>query len=812
MSRNIFSSVLLIILCHNLSAQTTISPIEEYLLLKQKSRSPDQLFIHLDRNKYNPGDTIYFQAYVRNRFTNEFESKSVSLYALLFDDSKVKVDSSRFKIVNSTCSGWMSIPLKSGSGKYHFVAFTSYMQNFDPSEAFQTDLFVKGADKIVGEKDTLSSSEYFELKFLPEGGNSVQGLEQKIGFNATDSRGNPVYIEGLLKNISGSTLDTLRSGAYGPGFFVCTPKPGMYVEITKGNSKEKIWQVPNPMASGICMSVKAIDNRSFSIEIQSNNHKNDTLTVVGVMNTSQIFLQDLVMDKKQRVVIETDQLPSGVAQITVFNKYLQPLAERLFYVNSDKHLTFNIVPESQIYTPGQETELTISVNDGAGNPSKGIFSISVTDSISGHAAEIYTPGIESVLNYNPYFQRNLPRKVLETGLENLTNSERDLMLMIYGWCRYSWDFTNKEITDRDFINYDLININVLGESKVKNLDMISLEDPTVMHLKTDRIGEISVRLDSLPENTRSVTWLPSKNGKNRITGVLWSVPYNEQFFKDISLFTSQQNVTRGLKTDTFSVNLPMTSDINNVSELYRQGITDKTFEIPEVTISAARKKEYVNKYEEVYKYANMKSLPREQINKYLTLGQAIRNIAPACIINEPPHPPAIYFRQSHSFFGPNVKALIVLDGMPLFDGWAEVRTLPTNQISSISILDGPQGHIIYGEDASGGVIFINTDKSGLANIRTDWKSQNESNNLLTPINIFRQKVEFYNPSRSEIEDNQDLRDRTTFYWNPEVYFNDEEPVKIKYLNPKHTGPVLITINGASVNNLIGTVRESYLVK
>ena len=94
-------------------------------------------------------------------------------------------------------------------------------------------------------------------------------------------------------------------------------------------------------------------------------------------------------------------------------------------------------------------------------------------------------------------------------------------------------------------------------------------------------------------------------------------------------------------------------------------------------ISAEKKIEYLNKYEEVYKYANVKSMPGEQVNKYITLGQAIRNIVPAATIVEPPKPPGIYFRQSHSFFGANVKAMIVLDGMPLIDGWAQVRT---NQI------------------------------------------------------------------------------------------------------------------------------------
>ncbi len=815
MSRNaIFSGILILLSC-SLTAQTTVSPIEKYLLSRQESIGPDQLFVHLDRNTYKPGDTIYFQAYIRDRFTNEFISKSLSLYALLFDESNAKADSSRFRINNSTCSGWMSIPLKSKTGKYHFAAFTSIMQNFDPSEAFQTDLIVKGTDKIIVENDSSPGPEHFELKFLPEGGNSVQGVEQRIGFSATDGKGYSVYIEGLLKNSSGSTLDTIRSGTYGPGFFICTSEPGMYVEITKGNSKEKIWRLPDPSVSGICLSVKTLDNMSFSIEIQSNKYNNDTLTVAGIMNSSRIFLQNLVMTKKQKIVIETDQLPSGVAQITIFSKDLHPLAERLYFINSDKHLIFKIFSGSQISLPGQENELSISVRDGLGNPSAGFFSISVTDSVSGHA-EIYTPGIESVLNFNPYFQRNLPQKVLETGLENLTNEERDLMLMIYGWCRYNWDFTDKETTPRDLTNYDIINIKALGESKVhpsvKKLDLISLEDPNVIHLKTNKMGETSMRLDSLPENTKSVTLLPAKSAKNRINRVLWNIPHNEQFLKEISLLTFQQSVNLAKKSDIFITNMPLISDKSNVPDIYKRGITDKTFEIPEVTISAAKKKEYLNKYEEVYKYANVKSLPGEQISKYITLGQAIRNIAPACIISEPPHPPAIYFRQSHSFFGSRVKALIVLDGMPIFDGWAQVRTLPPNEISSISILDGNQGHIIYGEDASGGVIFINTDKSGLTHKSIDWKSENKSKNLLTPINIFRQNIEFYSPSKSDIVDNLAFSDRTTIYWNPEVYFDGKNPVKIKYLNLKNRGSVMITINGASVNNLVGTGRASYWVK
>ncbi len=713
--RNIFFPILLIISYHNLSAQSTFSPIEKYLLLQQKSKSPDQVFVHLDRNMYKPGDTIHFQAYIRDAFTNEFESKSVSFYALLFDDKNMKADSSRFKIDNSTCSGWMTIPAGAKSGKYHFVAFTGMMQNFDPSEAFQTDLFVRCKDKIQKDADTLFDSEHFELKFLPEGGNSVQGIEQAIGFIATDYKGYPIHIGGLLKKSSGSILDTIESGPYGPGLLVCTPEPGMYVEIIQGNQKEKIWQLPKPMASGICMSIRPIDNRSFFIEIQSNNYNGDTLTVSGVMNSALIFSQSLRLNEKKRIVVKTDELLSGIALITVFNKDLHPLAERLYYINPDKHIKFNIVPESQVYSPGQETELTISVTDGNGNTCDGIFSVSVTDSISGHDSEIYTPGIESALNYNPYFQRNLPRKVLETGLENLTNEDRNLILMVYGWSRYNWDFTDKEATEQDLINYDLINIKIPSESNghlpVKKLDLISLEGPSVINLLTNDKGNVSLPLDSLPEETKTVTLIPNARDKNKVTEANISIEYNPEYFKNKKFLTLQQTIPQEI--------FDISPDDHKIS------LGDSAIEIPEVIIKGYPqvKVNYQNQYEDRYKYANIKSSDPELIHTSFDLETVIRRIVSLVTITND----AVFIRRGGggtSFFGRVVGALIVLDGMPLYsEGWRIAKSISITEIASVTVLKGNQARTIYGLDASGGAIFINTKlhDPALNNVYTKWK-------------------------------------------------------------------------------------------
>jgi hypothetical protein len=294
--------------------------------------------------------------------------------------------------------------------------------------------------------------------------------------------------------------------------------------------------------------------------------------------------------------------------------------------------------------------------------------------------------------------------------------------------------------------------------------------------------------------------IPDTKSSNRVTGAMLSVPYNEQFMKNKNMYLSQQTITTGLMSNTSLLNKP--------------SLSEKTIEIPEVTISAAKKIEYVNQYEEFYKNANVKSLSHEQLLSSNSMTEVIRRLVNPYRMEIPDmyHPTAaIYLRPSHSFFGKNIKAMFVLDGVPQNDdyAWQRIIDLQPEQLASISVLNGPQGHVIYGEEASGGVIFINTYYPGLSKIRTDWKSQDKNNNMLVPIKLFRPVIEFYNPGRSEIESDPALKGRATVYWNPEVYLDGKNPVEIKYMNPLRSSRMIITINCVSLNNLVGTAKVSY---
>ncbi len=793
------------------------SPIEKYLTAQQNVVSRDQLFVQLDRNIYRPGDTIYFQAYVRDRFTGNFQSGSVSLYALLYNEKKTTTDSARFRIDNATSSGWMAIPMKAETGKYHFTAFTSLMQNYDPADAFQLDLYVKEAANIPGNTAaTFEKGKYsqdispkaadscFELKFLPEGGTYIEGLRQKVGFNATNARGEPVYIEGLLKNRDETVLDTIRSGHYGPGSFVCTALPGLYVELTRGAGSQKQWFLPAPAAEGISMSIKPIDNSSFAVEIQSDYYLSESVTVMGSMNLMQFFSQDLILNKKQRIVVVTDDLPSGIAEITLFNKELKPVAERLYAINCDKHLRFNIQTENKIYHPGQETEIEISVTDGFGNPAEGFFSIAVTDALKGIDAGLFAPGIEYAMNYRNYFPASLPPGVLAKGIEHMTEAERNLILMVYGWKKFNPAISNFKTADKQPENYDLLNIKILSSAKSrkaeKGLNLVSLEGPTIMHLVTNDSGEVSWPLDSLPNATRSVSVMPDLKDRNRILEAMLSIPYNEKYFNSDKLLIPQPIFL----PDNYS----STSPVQNIP------FEEKTIEIKEVTVvgHSGNKKLYQDKYGEMYQYTNVKSLEPEMLESSSSLETAIRKlVSPYKWTGD-----NIYLRAPRSFTAGPVPALFVLDGMPVYqNGWALVSEIPVSEITSLTIVSGQRGYSKYGDGSQGGVIFINTraeDPKKQMEFQSKWSLKNREGNMLVPIPIYRPAVEFYSPTKLDIDVYPILQSRATILWKPEVYFNGKEPAKIKYNNLKHTGPVVITINGVSVNNLIGTGRAGYKIQ
>jgi hypothetical protein len=292
--------------------------------------------------------------------------------------------------------------------------------------------------------------------------------------------------------------------------------------------------------------------------------------------------------------------------------------------------------------------------------------------------------------------------------------------------------------------------------------------------------------------------MPDPKNKKRVTGAMFSIPYNENFFKSNLLLKTQPALIRN------AFRIP--EEAQNIS------LGEEVIEIQEVIIKGnpGTERLYHDNYEETYQYTDIRSLDYELLWSSANLADAVRRLITPYIMNDN----IIVLRPSRSFFGGALPALVVFDGMPLYDnGWSSVRTISTADVTSLTILPGGQASYRYGMIAAGGVIFVNTRSSdpSLQKARTEWKLQHSDNKMLLPVSLFRTEKDFYSPSRSEIEIDPILRSRATIFWDPQVYFNGKDPVHLRFTNLMHQGPVIVTINGASTNNLVGSGKACYQV-
>jgi hypothetical protein len=148
-------------------------------------------------------------------------------------------------------------------------------------------------------------------------------------------------------------------------------------------------------------------------------------------------------------------------------------------------------------------------------------------------------------------------------------------------------------------------------------------------------------------------------------------------------------------------------------------------------------------------------------------------------------------------------ALFVLDDDPIGRSYERVEALSTCEIASITVIKGNQGFSHYGSDALGGVVFVTTK---------DCSENKKNDDLLRAFKLFRTEIEYYNPTKEEVDTIPILQHRPTILWMNDVFIDEKEPVKISFPNNLIKGTVLIFINGASLTNQIGSSSYKYKIE
>lgn len=398
----------------------------------------EKVYVQFDKNLYQPGETIWFKAYIFSGADPSIYSKN--FYAELSDPSGAVIQRKVYPISESSTAGNFDLPKNIKDGHLHFRGYTTWMTNFDTAFYFEKDI------RLYDKKDSVITVTLVpretRLQFFPEGGDLVAGVEGMVAFKANDQFGLPVNIKGSVQDKSGKEVLTFASEHDGMGKFPLTPDKGDSLTAVWKDDKGIEHRTGLPAVRSIGVVLRALPGNQkvlFSVARSAEGGPEQKhLTIIAHMHQHLVYkakvnLEDNFMSGG---TIPTGQLPSGVLQLTIFNENLLPVSERVIFVNNHEYL---FKPEMALQLKSVirrgKNSLMISVPDTL----RSNLSLSVTDA----TADGMFPSEDNIVSrllltgdlkgkvHNPYYYFS------STG-DSLV-SQLDLVMLTHGWRRFKWE-------------------------------------------------------------------------------------------------------------------------------------------------------------------------------------------------------------------------------------------------------------------------------------------------------------------------------------------------------------------------------------
>ncbi len=399
---------------------------------------PDErTHLHLDKDYYMAGESIWFKAYL---YGNKLPSAiSSNFYVQLLDKDNRLVSESHYPVMGATSLGTIKIPDSLPKGNYWLRAFTPWMLNFGDEYVYRQSLYVVSSTGKEETKGNTVIPSTINLKFFPESGQLTNGIITTTAFKATYANGMPARVEGRIIAEDGTTITSFQTYHNGMGKTQFKPISGTkyFGEIEVAGKPIK-YPLPEVVSAGVNMKVMDEKGGKMFQIARSEKDKDEfnELHLVVVQNKLIVFETDVTIDDYPSVRghILTNELPTGILQFTLFSKKGVPLAERLSFVNngdykSDVSLNMGNVDLGKkqksnfelIWPDNIQRSLSVSVTDAS-------FGLPNQENI--YTRFLLTSNLKGTI-YNPawYF----------TNTSDSVQQAMDLLMLTNGWTRYRWE-------------------------------------------------------------------------------------------------------------------------------------------------------------------------------------------------------------------------------------------------------------------------------------------------------------------------------------------------------------------------------------
>lgn len=541
--------------------------------VKQSLFPEERVYLHFDNSAYYLGEDMWFKAYVMSGENDTPTTMSRVLYVELVAPEGYVVRTNKYKIAeDGTCSGTFELNELLLSGYYEVRAYTRYMLNrgkesifsrvfpiFDKVHADNWDFknmldrrrgFLVDIEQDDSKHGLERENEWInaqlpaaEVKFFPEGGHLVNGLESRVAFEVfgTDGINSSRSITILA---DGKELLTATPTHMGKGSFTIIPDEDVrYTAVLMDGKRKRRFYLPDVEEEGAVINVEQ-SSGSIIVNIK-NNLELDTEVGCAILHRGKTYFYERYLsgDREMTFAVDKNTLNEGVNRVVLFIGEGIPLAERMFFVTHDKAIGDDRESVRLTVTGnGQNVDslkvnpyekITLSIGREDGKPIEdGNFSLSVSDADNrqetSYSYNIYTYMLlgSEVKGYIPNAAR-----YFDPGNAD-RNAELDLVMLTHGWTSYDWSkLSHKEASLEQPIEKGITvkgwYVKKVPNRKIGHLDeMIVTSQPnnkidfnitykdsvlTSYYFKTDTNGEFRVQTEDFT-GKRVAQLVPKLNG------------------------------------------------------------------------------------------------------------------------------------------------------------------------------------------------------------------------------------------------------------------------------------------------------------
>lgn len=545
-------SIVFLFLFSVLSAQN----IETYFETQQTVPF-QKLYLHVDREFYFTGDTLWFAAYLLEGQTYITTLGSCNLYVDLINTDGKIIKNELFPIQDGLGSGYISLSDSAGlEGNFRLRAFTDYLKNFG-NDAFFTKTIrvsaVKNSFELASEQHsevelvTQSSPAQFTLKdsihkldlkpagekteidvqFFPEGGFLLAGESNCVAFKAIDKTGKGIEISGKLFDENGDWVLNFLSFYKGAGKFYFYPKSGKNYKAKIDGYPELYFPLPEIKETGAKLKLVNQDENKIQLVVQGkNNDRNQQFYLVCLHRGEGLFYKEIDRKKINSVLkIDAGQLRGGINRFVLLDNNLNPVSERLVFKENQNNENIEIRLNNESFSTRDEVQLHLKSDNFIENELARV-SISVVDENYINAAGI-PQNIASYLLLDSELKGHIdsPAGYLISD-ENLNaKTKLDLLMCTNGWRNYIWNSLKEDSVKIEF--QPQLGLNFTGHVKRAfgnkaltegNVSFLVKSDSTTQFLDIplDEKGKFEFRNIVFYDSASVFAQARNKNNKNAI--------------------------------------------------------------------------------------------------------------------------------------------------------------------------------------------------------------------------------------------------------------------------------------------------------